>query len=83
MKIRLSIYLVVVLSAMMALGQQNWQDCKSDGSYSFSDVKNAVHRVTSTQGISGWDTKIFNRSGDMVAVAILQTLTEHKEDSDV
>jgi len=55
---------------------QNWQACKSNGGYSFSDVKTAVYRVTNSQMYSGWDTKTFNRSGDLVAVAILQTLSD-------
>jgi hypothetical protein len=65
----------MLLCGTVASGQ-NWQDCKSNGGYSFSDVKAAVHRVTDSQMISGWDTKIFSRSGDLVAVAVLQTLSD-------
>jgi hypothetical protein len=39
-------------------------------------VKGAVHRVTSSQGYTGWDEKTFNRSGDLVAVAVLKTLDD-------
>jgi hypothetical protein len=67
--------LVMLLCGPVASGQ-NWQDSKSNGGYSFSDVKTAVHRVTNSQMISGWDSKTFNRAGDMAAVAILQTLSD-------
>src|ERR1700719_5239696 len=46
------------------------------GDYSFNDVKAAVHRVTSSRMYSGWDEKTFNRSGDLVAVAVLKTLDD-------
>ena len=55
---------------------QDWQACKPEGDYSFNDVKAAVHRVTSSRMYSGWDEKTFNRSGDLVAVAVLKTLDD-------
>ena len=55
---------------------QDWQACKPEGDYSFNDLKSAVHRVTSSGMYSGWDQKIFNRSGDLVAVAVLKTLDD-------
>ena len=55
---------------------QDWQACKPEGDYSFNDVKAAVHRVTSSRMYSGWDEKTFNRSGDLVAVAVLKTLED-------
>jgi hypothetical protein len=55
---------------------QDWQHCKPEGSYSFVEVKDAVHRVTTTHAISGWDTKTFNRSGDLVPLAIAQSLSD-------
>jgi hypothetical protein len=55
---------------------QDWQACKPEGDYSFNDLKSAVHRVTSSRMYSGWDQKIFNRSGDLVAVAVLKTLDD-------
>lgn len=57
---------------------QDWQSCKPDGDYSFNDVKAAVRRVTSSEGYSGWDEKTFNRSGDLVAVAVLKTLDDNE-----
>jgi hypothetical protein len=51
---------------------QDWQACKPEGDYSFNDVKAAVHRVTSSRMYSGWDEKMFSRSGDLVAVAVLK-----------
>ena len=61
--------------ALTAFGQ-DWQQCKPEGDFSFSGVKAAVHRVTSTRMYSGWDEKTFNRSGDLVAVGILKTLSD-------
>ncbi len=67
--------LMVVFLALAASGQ-DWQDCKPDGDYSFKDVKAAVRRVTTTGTYSGWDEKTFNRSGDLVAVAVVHTLDD-------
>jgi hypothetical protein len=55
---------------------QDWQYCQSDGAGSFQQLKESVHRVTSTHGCTGWDEKSFSRFGDMTSVAILQTLTD-------
>ena len=55
---------------------QDWQTCRPQGDYSFNDVKAAVYRVTSSGMWTGWDTKTFNRSGDLVAVAVLKTLDD-------
>jgi hypothetical protein len=60
----------------VAARAQDWQACKPQGDYSFNDVKAAVHRVTSSQMYSSWDEKTFNRSGDLVAVAVLKTLDD-------
>src|SRR6266571_1191035 len=68
---------IVVFLALAASGQ-DWQDCKPDGDYSFKDVKAAVHRVTTTRMYSGWDEKTFNRSGDLVAVAVVHTLDDRE-----
>lgn len=57
---------------------QDWQQCKPNGDYSFDDLKGAVHRVTSSGMYSGWDEKIFNRSGDLAAVAVLKTLNDRE-----
>src|ERR1700736_4053533 len=65
----------VLLVALVASGQ-DWQDCKSDSSYSFKEVKDSVHRVTTSRMYTGSDEKTFIRSGDLVSVAILQTLTD-------
>lgn len=77
MRIRCLFVCIAFLS--LAVSAQDWQSCKPEGDYSFNDVKAAVHRVTSSQGYSGWDVKTFNRSGDLVAVAVLKTL----DDSDM
>jgi hypothetical protein len=65
-----------VFLGSLAAAAQDWQACKSEGDHSFSDVKAAVHRVTSSRMYSGWDEKTFNRSGDLVAVAVLKTLED-------
>ena len=70
-----STFVFVVLLAI-ASPAQDWQHCKPTGDYSFNDLKAAVHRVTSLGGYSGWDEKIFNRLGDLTAVAVLKTLDD-------
>jgi hypothetical protein len=65
---------IVVLSIVASA--QDWQHCKPDGSYSFAEVKDSVRRVTTTHMIGGWDDKVFNRSGDLVPLAIVQTLDD-------
>ena len=79
--------LMVVLLRTLTAPAQDWQACKPEGNYSFNDVKAAVHRVTSSQVYSSWDEKMFYRSGDLVAVAVLKTLddaemasSDHAED---
>jgi len=69
------VLLTVFIIALLASGQDS-QDCKPSSSYSFKQVKDAVHRVTTTHIYHGWDDKVFNRSGDLVSVAILQTLDD-------
>ncbi len=69
-----------VLASVLLLGiaspARDWQQCKPNGDYSFDDLKGAVDRVTSSGMYSGWDEKIFNRSGDLAAVAVLNTLDD-------
>ena len=67
---------MLVFLGTLAAQAQDWQACKPQGDYSLNDVKGAVHRVTSSRMYSGWDEKIFNRSGDLVAVAVLKTLDD-------
>ncbi|HEY6303210.1 MAG TPA: hypothetical protein VIX14_09100 [Terriglobales bacterium] len=68
--------LTLVFLGTLAARAQDWQTCKPQGDYSFNDVKGAVHRVTSSRMYSSWDDKTFNRSGDLVAVAVLKTLDD-------
>jgi hypothetical protein len=65
----------VVFWALIAPAQ-DWQACRPEGDYSYNDVKAAVYRVTSSRMYSGWDEKTFNRSGDLVAVAVLKMLDD-------
>jgi hypothetical protein len=68
--------LLAILTLTVAASAQDWQSCKPNGSYSFTEVKAAVRRVTTSHGISGWDDKTFNRSGDLVPLAIVQSLSD-------
>jgi len=68
--------LLTILTTTAAASAQDWQHCKPAGSYSFAEVKDAVRRVTTSHMIEGWDDKIFNRSGDLVPVAIIQSLSD-------
>ena len=52
------------------------QNCPVDGEYSFTDVKSSVLRFTSEHAYTGWDEKIWSRSGDMAAVAIVKMVPE-------
>jgi len=70
-----SLFVCVVFLAL-ASSAQDWQGCKPKGDYSFNDVKAAVRRVTSSGMYSGWDEKTFNRSGDLVAVAVLKSIDD-------
>ena len=69
------LFMLVFLGAIVARAQ-DWQGCKPQGDYSFNDVKAAVHRVMSSQMYSSWDEKMFYRSGDLVAVAVLKALDD-------
>ena len=73
--------LLSVAFLALASPAQDWQECKPNGDYSFNDVKAAIHRVTSSGMYSGWDEKTFNRSGDLVAVAVLKTLDDSEMSS--
>jgi hypothetical protein len=68
--------LMFVFLTTLTAQAQDWQACKPEGDYSFNDVKGAVQRVTSSRMYSGWDEKMFNRSGDLVAVAVMKTLDD-------
>lgn len=52
------------------------QDCGIDSAASFTDVKSAVLRFTTEHMFTGWDEKIWNRSGDVAAVAIVKTIPD-------
>ena len=70
--------LLAILTLTIAASAQDWQHCKSEGSYSFAEVKDSVRRVTTSHVITGWDEKAFNRSGDLVPLAIVQTLNDRE-----
>jgi len=74
MKMRYLLPFAMVLCGVAAPAQ-DWQHFKPEGSYSFAEVKASVRSVTTTHFYTGWDEKEFNRSGDLVSVAILQSLS--------
>ena len=63
----------ILFGAVLVSGQ----DCAMPGEYSFTQVRESVHRITTQHIYAGWDEKAFNRSGDMVAVAIVKTIPEN------
>lgn len=65
-----------ILFVTLSTSGQDWQHCQSDGAGSFQQVKDSVRRVTTMHGYSGWDETSFSRFGDMVSVAILQSLND-------
>jgi len=67
---------LAILPLIIAASAQDWQHCKPDGSYSFAEVKDSVRRVVTSHIYTGWDEKAFNRSGDLVSLALVQTLTD-------
>lgn len=66
--------LMLLLSGIVVSGQ----DSIKSGEYEFSQLKDSVHRITTQHIYTGWDEKAFNRSGDMVAVAIVKTIPERE-----
>jgi len=74
--------LVAMLPATISASAQDWQHCKPDGSYSFTEVKDTV-RMTTSHIVTSWDDKAFNRSGDLVSLAIVQSLPKKKNVSQV
>lgn len=62
----------ILLGAIVVSGQ----DSNPDEFESFSQLKESVHRNTTQHIYTGWDAKAFNRSGDMVAVAIVKAIPE-------
>jgi hypothetical protein len=63
---------------LMACGSMiSWcQDCRVDGETSFTDVRNSVLRFTTEHVYTGWYEKIWSRSGDMAALAIVKTVPD-------
>ncbi|HXY51640.1 MAG TPA: hypothetical protein VEI01_19495 [Terriglobales bacterium] len=65
-----------ILFVTLFASGQDWQHCESQSQGSFQQLKDAVRRVATMHGYSGWDEKAFNRFGDMVSVAILQDFND-------
>jgi len=68
----------VILFATLFTSGLEWQHCPSDGAGSFQQAKDSVHRVVTAHGYSGFDEKSFSRVGDMVSVAVLQSLNDRE-----
>ena len=65
-----------ILFATPSTSGQDWQHCQSDAAGSFQQVKDSVRQVTTMHGYSGLNEKSFSRFGDIVSVAILQSLND-------
>jgi hypothetical protein len=65
-------FLVFIFGAIALSGQ----DSKPDDFAGFNQVKDAVRRMVLENTDTGWDLKILNRSGDLVAIAIVKTIPE-------
>jgi hypothetical protein len=65
-------FLVFLFGAMAVSGQ----DTKPDEFAQFNQVKDAVRRMVLEKTDTGWDEKIVDRSGDLVALAIVKTMPE-------
>ena len=61
----------ILLAAVVAFAQGS-----KPGECELSQLKDSVHRITTQHIYTGWDEKAFNRSGDLVAVAIVKTIPE-------
>lgn len=71
MKNRRFVVALTLLLATVALAQE----CPP-GTDSLAALKQTVHAIVKEGGIDGWDMKRWRRSGDMTAVAILQTFSD-------
>ncbi len=75
---QISISLLIVRSFLLAallafhIGCCSAQDCKPDDFTSIDNLEASVRRVIEEHGYTGWDDKIFGRSGDLTALALLK-----------
>ena len=65
----------IALLALVASGQ-DLQDCKPEVGVSFNEMKDSVRRTMTTRMHTSWEEKQFGRFGDIVAVAVLQTVDD-------
>jgi hypothetical protein len=66
--------LLILLGYIVGCGQ----DQRANDGPSFTDIKNSVQRLLTTHLYWSTDEKIWNRSGDMVAIAIVETLPDEQ-----
>ena len=70
------LFVLTILFAALTACAQAPHDCRPDGAYSLNDVRKAVRSVVMSHSYSGSEEKAFNRAGDLVSIAILQTLSD-------
>lgn len=63
--------IAILLAAFVVFGQDS-----KPGECELSQLKDSVHRIATQHIYTGWDEKAFDRSGDLVAVAIVKTIPE-------
>jgi hypothetical protein len=68
----------VFLLALLLLGATFMfgQDCTADGSASSTQLRHLVRSVATNHVVMSFDEKAFNRAGDLIAVAIVQTIPD-------
>jgi len=66
-----------ILVALLSSNPANCQNCGSGSSVDVETLTASARRVLQSRLITGWDTKAFNRAGDLGSVAILRALPTH------
>jgi hypothetical protein len=67
---------LVSLSMLLCSIAASCQSHSIDDFSSFANASSAVHRFTSENGFAGEDTKTWNQSGDLAAIAIVKAIPE-------
>ena len=72
MKTLVFLLALVLLGATIVFGQ----DCTTDGSASSAQLRQSVRSVATNHVVTSFDEKAFNRAGDQIAPAIVQTIPD-------
>lgn len=67
---------LVLLRIVLCSPAASCQSQSVDDFSSFANASSAVHRFTSEHRFTGWDTRTWNRSGDVAAIAIVRTIPD-------